>query len=68
MTTSVGTVASDGCTTHRDRCNFGHAHTWNLGGFFETDEHGHLVRIGHGEYRSDIFWCDRCDQLCYAGE
>lgn len=31
------TVASDGCTTARDRCGFGHMHQWGLGGF-KTDD------------------------------
>lgn len=68
MTTTKPMLAQDGCTTHRDRCNFGHSHTWNLGGFIETDEDGHLVRIGSGPYRRDLMWCDRCNQLCYLVE
>lgn len=60
-------IATDGCTTHRDRCQFGHSHTWNVGGFFETNDDGTLNRIGYGEWKADVAWCNRCDQLCYAG-
>lgn len=65
MTKRQEMQASDGCTTHRDRCKFGHAHTWNLGGFIETDSQGQFVRVGYGSYRRDLLWCARCDQVCY---
>lgn len=58
-------LASDGCTTHRDRCNFGRPHFWGLGGFIETDDEGHFLRVGYGEYRGDLMWCPYCNQVCY---
>lgn len=58
-------VASDGCTSHRDRCNFGGMHTWNLGGCIQTDDEGKFLRVGYGPYRRDLLWCDRCNQVCY---
>lgn len=45
------TVASDGCTIHRDRCRFGHMHQWGLGGFIKTDDEGRFADVGSGPYR-----------------
>lgn len=59
-------LAADGCTTHRDRCIFGKQHTWSFGGRIETDEQGKFLRVGYGEYRRDLFWCYRCNQVCYV--
>ena len=66
MTKRKPMLATDGCTTHRDRCNFGGSHGWNLGGFIETDEDGNFVRVGFGPYRRDLLWCAQCNQVCYV--
>lgn len=59
-------IASDGCTTHRDRCRFGHMHSWGLGGFIKTDADGRFVDVGTGPYRTDLMWCATCNGVCYV--